>query len=112
MSEFLVRQESDRLASTRLGWIGLFSLAIGALGVLCAALLDSKPESVPRPRPTGSAFRPGTPERSLIESSERGIALRAKQRAALERYGWADRDAGLARIPIDRAIELSLDEAH
>lgn len=32
--------------------------------------------------------------------------LRARDEALLHGYGWVDRDAGLVRIPIERAIEL------
>jgi hypothetical protein len=32
--------------------------------------------------------------------------FRRQEEAALSSYGWADRKAGIARIPIDRAIEL------
>jgi hypothetical protein len=35
-------------------------------------------------------------------------AYRARERAILDSYGWSDREAGTARIPIDRAIELYL----
>ncbi len=33
-------------------------------------------------------------------------ALRAEEDALLHGYGWADRQAGTVRIPIERAIEL------
>lgn len=32
--------------------------------------------------------------------------LREREEALLSGYGWVDRDAGVARIPIERAIEL------
>ena len=35
-----------------------------------------------------------------------GQRLRAEEDAILTTYGWVDRKAGLARIPIDRAIEI------
>jgi hypothetical protein len=34
-------------------------------------------------------------------------ALRSKEDAMLESYGWIDRKAGVIRIPIERAIELT-----
>jgi hypothetical protein len=34
------------------------------------------------------------------------LAARAREDAILRSYGWVDRGAGLARIPIDRAMEL------
>lgn len=33
-------------------------------------------------------------------------ALRREQEAKLESYGWVDRERGVARIPIERAIDL------
>lgn len=33
-------------------------------------------------------------------------ALRAEEDGILHRYAWVDRNAGLVRIPVDRAIEL------
>ncbi|MDG3439418.1 hypothetical protein [Nitrospirillum amazonense] len=35
-----------------------------------------------------------------------GAQVRARAKADLTRYGWADRDAGRATIPIDRAMDL------
>ena len=35
-----------------------------------------------------------------------GQKLRAEEEALLTTYGWVDRKAGMARIPIDRAIEI------
>ena len=34
------------------------------------------------------------------------IALRAAEDAQLSTYGWVDRQAGVARIPIDRAMQI------
>ena len=33
-------------------------------------------------------------------------AMKAAEQEVLESYDWIDRDAGLVRIPIERAIEL------
>lgn len=32
--------------------------------------------------------------------------LRTQERETLDSYGWVDKDAGVVRIPIDRAIDL------
>jgi hypothetical protein len=34
--------------------------------------------------------------------------LRAREDAVLRSYGWVDRNGGVVRIPIDRAMELTL----
>jgi len=35
--------------------------------------------------------------------------LRATEDAALSRYGWIDRKAGIVRVPIERAMELLIE---
>jgi hypothetical protein len=37
--------------------------------------------------------------------------LRDAQRRELAGWGWGDRDAGIARIPIDRAMDLVVKES-
>ncbi|MFL6655165.1 MAG: hypothetical protein ACJ8KA_10255 [Sulfurifustis sp.] len=39
-------------------------------------------------------------------------ALRREQEAKLESYGWVDRERGVARIPIERAMELYVERHH
>jgi hypothetical protein len=36
-------------------------------------------------------------------------AMRSEEDALLESYGWIDRDGGVVRIPIDRAMDLLLE---
>jgi len=104
-----VQQERDAIRGGRLVALSALTLTIGAVGVLAAQLLNP---TVARPAPrtaSGPAFQAGTPERSLIERSARGLALQAEQRSKLEHYGWVDRNAGIARIPIERAIDLRVE---
>jgi hypothetical protein len=35
--------------------------------------------------------------------------LRAKQKAQLEGYGWVDKEAGVARIPIEEAMKMVIE---
>lgn len=108
---FRVEQEPDVIRGRWLVAIAALSVAIGALCVLVARLLNPLAPDQAAPRAAmGAAFQPGTPERSLIERSARGLALRAEQQSKLRQYGWVDRDAGLARIPIERAIDLRVEQ--
>ena len=34
--------------------------------------------------------------------------LRAAEQASLESYGWVDRERGVVRVPLDRAMDLTL----
>jgi hypothetical protein len=70
-------------------------------------MLHGSPVNHPPARLLSSAaFATGMPEQTPIETTERGLTLQAKQLKQLAGYGWADRDAGIARIPIERAMDL------
>jgi hypothetical protein len=47
--------------------------------------------------------------RLQIDPREDLAALRAKEDEVLRSYGWVDRNLGVVRIPIDRAMELTLE---
>jgi hypothetical protein len=112
MTEFRVEQEPDVIRGGRLVAITALTALVGVLGVLAARLLNPLvPGQAPPRGASGPAFQAGTPERSLIERTARGLALKAEQRTKLNQYGWADRDAGLAQIPIERAIDLRVEQS-
>lgn len=63
------------------------------------------------PNVVGSAE--GAPAEDQWKFSSEGRAgrlaeLRAKEAAAATSYGWVDEKAGIVRLPIDRAVELTI----
>lgn len=54
----------------------------------------------PAPRLQPSPASDLTPEQELEQ-------MRAEEEELLTGYGWVDREAGLARIPVERALELA-----
>jgi hypothetical protein len=48
---------------------------------------------------------------SLILWTRPGLDQRAAAKESLRHYGWVDRSRGIARIPIDRAMDLVTDAA-
>jgi hypothetical protein len=106
---FVVRQEPDRLHQRKLVVVTTMSIAIFAMATASAWFLLAATSNAPRagakPPPPAPA-QIGTVETTLIDVTERGVKLRADERQALDRYGWVDRDAGLARIPIERAMDM------
>lgn len=56
----------------------------------------------PEPRLQGSAIHPNLPYQDMA-------AMRQQEEARLSGYGWANRQAGLAYIPIERAMNLLLE---
>ncbi len=104
---FVPRQEPDRIPGAKLTWIGVVSAAITVASIVVAVVLlraETKHvelyASAPAPEPRG------TVERTLVAAKARGWDDVRAQRAELERFGWADRDAGVAQVPIDRAMDL------
>jgi hypothetical protein len=106
-----VHQEPDLVPGLRLLLLAGSALCVSALGVLVSwRMLSENPASHPPPRPVSSAaFAAGTPEQTPIDTTERGLTLRAEQHKQLAGYGWVDRDAGIARIPIERAMDLRVE---
>ncbi len=51
-----------------------------------------------------------TAKKVVSMAPEELATLRAQQQARLNGYGWVDEGAGVARIPVERAMELVADE--
>ncbi|MEO7037696.1 MAG: hypothetical protein ABI548_27280 [Polyangiaceae bacterium] len=103
-----LRQEPDLVPGPRLLRLAGMAIAVSALGVIISwRMLRVDPSALARVHPVSSAaFAVGTPEQTPIETTERGLTMRSEQKKQLASYGWADRAGGIARIPIERAMEL------
>ena len=109
MSRFVVRQEADRLANRKLIITSIGSIVVFGVAVAISSwLLDAtrRPVDTHLPAPSAAPMTIGTVEQGLLLGPARGLDLRRDQRASLDRWGWVDRDAGIARIPVERAMEL------
>jgi hypothetical protein len=103
---FEVRQDPDHIARRKIMAITVASIILMLVSLVVAwALLRLWGTRAPGPA-AGAPRTIGTLEQTLIIDTKRGLDLRSQQEADLQRWGWADRDAGIARIPIDRAMEL------
>jgi hypothetical protein len=107
---FRPKQEPEVVDGARLAWIAGVSIAITIVAIFVAWGIErvamARPHdfsNVPAPPPLG------TTERTLVAVEPgRGVEERRAQREELTKWGWADRDAGIAHIPIDRAVDLWL----
>lgn len=92
---------------------GLWTIAVSAVSFVGMILLyrglsqaEHRADPAASPIPEASV-RQMPPEPRLQPAPERELAtLRLEQKTLLGNYGWVDRPAGIARIPIDRAIDL------
>jgi hypothetical protein len=107
-----LHQEEDTVP----GWKVLLAVAVTLLvsGVLIGwsiSMLDAR-EAELRPSRSfpeqllGPRRRVSGVEQSLFAEPARGIVQAARARRELDRYQWVDRELGIVRIPIERAIEL------
>jgi hypothetical protein len=89
-------------------------LAVAAIAVHVAlwglfVLLEKREAGRDRPLPAlAAAGLRRTPPEPRLEPDPllQHRRLQAEESAALEGYAWVDRDAGIVRIPVDRAMDL------
>lgn len=126
------RQQPDRISGRVAAGVGAGALLATAFAVWLAGLeLREAQRALERERdssghngtngmitaPRTAPAIPSAPsgdvpiELTQLESTAIGRDLQARQRAALERWGWKDRARGLAEIPIDRAMDLVVEES-
>jgi hypothetical protein len=102
------------LSDLKPGVIVLFAaalvIAVG-LAVLITSVfmhyraLQHDRREAPVPRLAGE--REAMPEPRLQVGAQNELRqMRAAEEAALNSYGWVDKDAGIVRIPVDRAMEI------
>jgi len=86
---------------------GLVAVTLAMLGLF--RLLARQDRAADKPlSPIVAANLARTPPEPRLEPDPLapGLRLRAEEEAALTSYAWVDRQAGVARIPIDRAMEI------
>jgi hypothetical protein len=103
-----IEQEPDGIATGRLIGLGIACVVVGVLAVVVAWLLLDAGAAAAAPRQT---LKLPVLESALFESGGRGVSLRKQQLNELRHYRWVDRDAGVAQIPIERAMELRARQA-
>lgn len=100
-----IRQAPEGLDIAAIWVVVLAATVTAVVAVVAAALLT--PRSLLAP---GYDRSPDSPvaglDRGLIGGPARGLEQKRRRREELSEYGWVDPDAGLARIPIDEAMEL------
>lgn len=96
MSDEQVRAESDN--PNNLIILG----AVGVVGVLFLAIVIAVSQWF------GFAARDEIGAKQLAPESSQLRTLRADEQARLNRYQWVDKAAGTVRIPLARAVELTV----
>lgn len=92
---------SETASSSKTSWM-TFAAVIGGFTIFALILLVAYLPQKPAPLPEGSK----TPEERLAALAE----LRAKEKTGATSYGWVDQSKGIVRLPLDRAVELTVQE--
>ena len=112
-----VHLDADRIPGKRIAVVIAATILITAGGVLWpwlsmrhreAVLLNEHPGRLPPAEPTPPG--PSTILATPIETDLEGRRRIERDRAALESYDWVDREQGVVRIPIGKAMELVVRE--
>lgn len=104
-----VRSEEDRISTPRIVAVGVASLLLFTVaGWAVWAYFDATRTSrrgPPIPAEVGRS-KIGLVEQQLFERAVRGERDRAVRLERLGAFGWVDRGAGVAHVPIGLAMEL------
>ncbi len=98
------------MQGARIWWLVVYGVLVGGAGVGVSTFIlhERTPD-----RPEAAAAAPSVAPRTIasIEQTQVGATaagedLRARQKRELEGFRWVDRDAGVAAIPIERAMAI------
>jgi hypothetical protein len=96
------------------GYVGLFGIGLAVVLVIAVVvtslLIHYKTVQHARrdtPIPHLARERESMPGMRLqVDPQDELRQMRAAEDATLNSYGWVDKDAGIVRIPVDRAMEI------
>jgi hypothetical protein len=102
-----VRSEEDRIGTVAILAVGVGSLLVFLLAgfVVTRYYLGAVRDPRPFPAEVGQS-KIGMVEQEQFEVAVRGERDLVTRRERLGSFGWVDRPAGVAHMPIDRAMEL------
>jgi hypothetical protein len=103
-----IAQEDDLVPGRRILAIAVTAILVALVGVAGATLILRVETGAIRPSTAQlpAARRIAGVEQTDILTSRDGLDLRDRQRDALSRATWVDRDAGVVTLPIDQAMDL------
>ncbi len=102
------------LSDLKPGYIALFGIgvviAVGLAVVITSLFVHYRELQNARqetPVPRLARERESMPEPRLqVDAPNELRQMRAAEEAALNSYGWVDKEAGVVKIPVDRAMEI------
>ena len=93
-------QDTEDVRSRIVWGVAAGTVVLSAIFIVIAWLLVKSPPEPARPISNASPL-----ENALFDVANHGQNSIAAGMRELDRYDWVDREAGVVRIPIDRAID-------
>jgi hypothetical protein len=113
-------QEEDRIAGGKIVAVGFISIAIFIVGAFWSVSIQNRNMGgiTEEPLPgTAKAAVPMKPEVGIVYQwpfykSQYGNDVRAAKQQWLTSWGWVDKSAGTAHMPIEEAMKKLVAEGH
>ncbi len=96
------------LAYFATGLIALTAIAFALMWLLIGVLRGAEERADPLPSPLEAANQPRVPPAPRLQERPEAelLTFRLEEQDQLTSYGWVSESQGVARIPIERAIEI------
>lgn len=103
--------ESRDLDPRRFWWVVAIVLVVVGLVFAAAWWVWQAQQRYSQPVTRFNPYTDQPPPPRLQQHPQQDLAeLRRREEALLSTYGWIDRDAGVIRIPIDRAMQVMVEQ--
>jgi hypothetical protein len=112
---FAQKTERDAIAPGRVWTTAAITAIVIVVATVAANVIrkiDLRGDAGPGARqaiPVPAGAQIGIVEQTPIWDTRRGLDDRVTQEESLRHFGWVDRAHGIARIPVDRAMDLVAD---
>lgn len=94
----------------RIGFVitALVAVSFVLMWWLFGSLVEHEAETSGKPHPLAREMGRSAPPAPVLQTNPRDdlLALRAAEQSLLDSYAWVDKERGVVRIPIERAMDL------
>ena len=105
------RRDIDLGRLVRVGFLitALVAMSFVLMWWLFGVLVEREAKTSGRPHPLARDVGRSAPPAPVLQTNPRAdlLALRAQERSILDTYAWVDKERGIVRIPIEKAMELT-----
>jgi hypothetical protein len=113
--DFEVVQERDVVAARKVTWVLITTIVVALVSTAIAGwILSARRAALSFHEPASATAAPRQIDaihQTPIALDRHGLTLRKEQRRALDTYRYLDRERTRAQIPIERAMQIVVDQA-